>query len=327
MPTYPATPHRPTPSRSCTAKRSPIPIVGWKTAAHRRRGPGPSGRTPSPRPISPRFPAGNGSVAGSRSCWRSACSARQRRCAAATSICGATDARTSRCSTGGMASMGQTALPSIRTRSMTRVPPRWTGTIPARTAACSPTAYRKTAASRVCSTCWTSTPAGPARPDPPHPRRRPRLAPRQYGLLLHPLSRAGGSARGRGALPSRSLLPSARRRPGNRSAGLQARGKRVLARRKPLAGRALAHHQRGSDVRPDRPLSSGPRIRGRAGSGCPRPAGVLRGRNCPRPAFHADQPRRADLPAVCGGSRATRARAPGARLCRRGPTPYSRASR
>ena len=87
------------------------------------------------------------------------------------------------------------------------------------------------------------------------------------------------------------------------------------------------HRQRGSDVRPDRSLSSGPRIRGRTGSGCPRPAGVVRGRNCPRASFHADQPRCPDVPAVCRWIPSDPSAAPGARLYRRGPTPYWRASR
>ena len=197
MPTYPliAPLGR---SRSPPRRRpSPIPTAGWRTGRAPRPRQWTERRTRSPRPYLAAVPGRERIRAPpGASCWPSACSACRRRCAAATSISGATDGRTSRCSTGAMASRGETASPSIPTRSNAGGHDRPRLVLPQRgrpPPGLRPLGERERGerAPGAGGGHW----AGAARPDPPHAGRLAGLAPRHHRLLLHSLSRAGGGAR------------------------------------------------------------------------------------------------------------------------------------
>ena len=101
MPTYPETPterRRPT---SSTAKRSLIPIAGWRTGNLPRPGCGPTGRTRSPSRTSPPFRAASGSAAGWRSCSAIGVLGTPTPVRGRYFYSAGTGSRTSRCSTGG----------------------------------------------------------------------------------------------------------------------------------------------------------------------------------------------------------------------------------
>ena len=159
---------------------------------------------------------------------------------------------------------GEDRVASIPTRSPPRAPRRSTGTTRARTDGCWRTASPRTAASRACCTCSTST----------RSRRLP-TASRARALPTWP-----GSPTGRGLLLH--ALPGARRRcpageepyhravwfhrlgddPAHDRAGLHSRRRRSTGRacrcRGTGAGSLIGG---GAHLRPDRPLPAGPRFR------------------------------------------------------------------
>ena len=189
---------------------SPIPTAGWRTGRAPTPGRGPSAQNALTRvATSPRVPGAGADprpprrAARHRRAQRADAGARPLLLPAArrpAEPAGAVRARGSR--------TARTASPIDPNALDAAAPPRSTGTIPATTAGSSPTACPRTAASRACCTCSTST-RGALLPDRIPRTRAADLAwlPDGTGLLLHPLSRAGRGARGRGALPPRRLLP------------------------------------------------------------------------------------------------------------------------
>ena len=183
---------------------------------------------------------------------------------------------------------------------------RSTGAIPARMGACWPTGCPRTAASRACCTCWTSRPAASAAgPDPPYPRGGPRLAPGRQRLLLHPLSRARRRCpRARSTITAPCISTgSAPTRPATRWSSSPAQKEHWPGVGLSPDGRWLRHRRR-PHLRPDRSLPAGPSIAGTP----PVPVAedlpaLFDGEVARRPALPPDQPRRARPTACTGRSR------------------------
>ena len=306
MPDYP--PRRsPTPSRPSTARPSPTPTAGWRTARAPRRGTGPRRRTRSPAPTSTPCPGA---------------SELRRRLDQLLAIGALSVPAPARGRYFYQRRDGRQNQPVLYVRegvdgrrtARSSIPTRST---PAGTVALDwyyPSddgrllAYglsENGSEQSVLHVLDVDTGARSCRPHPPHPGRRPRLAARRDRLLLHPVSRAGRGARGRGALPPRDLLPPPRRRSRLRSAGLQAGARRSTGPASGLSpdGRWLVIGVARTFDQTDLYLQD-LRSRHAAGRGGEGPAGVVRGRGGARPALPADQPRCAHLPAVRGRSRA-----------------------
>ena len=254
------------------------------------------------RYLAARARAGGRSAAGWTSCSPSARSALPSRRAAGTSTSGGTAGRTSRCSTCATACTGADRVARRPQRARCRrARPRSTGTIPSedgRLLAYGLSRERQRAERAPRARRGHGAPT--RRPHPPHPRRRPRVAPRRHsGFYYTRYPASGRGSRGRGALPSL------------RSTSI-ALGADPAA--DPLVFRpAQKEYWPGVSLSPDgrwlligvartfdqTDLYLGDRRRGdAAGAGGGEPAGVVRGRGRPRAPVPPHQSRRADLPAV-----------------------------
>ena len=133
------------------------------------------------------------------------------------------------------AARGPTGSRSIPTRSPPTAPRRWTGITSVPTGGCLPTDCPRTAASRACCTCSTSTRWRHSLIAIPHTRScdlawLPDASAFYYTRYPAP----GDGARGRGAVSSRRLVPPGRATIPRQTCSSSSRREGTLARRGPV---------------------------------------------------------------------------------------------